>query len=190
MYKITHWLGVILIASFTVIFVFKPYLLGFAEHPEIRQIKNILMVDLEGSPLNDWLHLERKYGCKFWNNQGKLMSFYNNSIEMNRDSHRNSEEFLKNHKENRDTLERKIEQLDGRTSSDKEILIAKLLKSGLKGELRELEKERSLNLEFIAIYEKMNPKDQEKFILATSIETAIRTKHASCFDEKSSHQLK
>jgi hypothetical protein len=190
MYKIIHWLGVILIALLTVIFVFKPYLLGFAEHPEIRQAKIILMVDREGIPLNDWLYLERKYGCKFWNNQTKLMSFYKVSIEINRDSHRKSEEFLKNYKENRDALERKIEQLDGRTSSEKEIFTSKLLKSNLNGELRELEKERFLNLEYVAMYEKMNAKDQEQFNLATSIETAIRSKHASCFDERSSHQLK
>jgi len=187
MYKIIHWLGVILIASLTLIFVFKPYLLGFTEHPEIRQTKNILMVDREGIPLNDWLHLEKKYGCKFWNNQTKLMSFYKESFEINRDSRRNSEEFLRNYKESRDALERKMEQLSGRTSSDKEILIAELLKPSLKGELRELEKQRLLNIEFVAMYEKMNAKDQEKFNLATSIETSIRLNHASCFDEKSSN---
>jgi hypothetical protein len=187
MYKIIHWLGVILIASLTLIFVFKPYLLGFTEHPEIRQTKNILMVDREGIPLNDWLHLEKKYGCKFWNNQIRLMSFYKESFEINRNSRRNSEEFLSNYKESRDALERKMEQLSSRTSSDKEILIAELLKPGLKGELRELEKQRLLNIEFVAMYEKMNAKDQEKFNLATSIETSIRLTHASCFDEKSSN---
>ncbi len=115
------------------------------------------------------------------------MSFYKESFEINRDSRRNSEEFLRSYKESRDALERKMEQLSGRTSSDKDILIAELLKPGLKGELRELEKQRLLNIEFGAMYEKMNAKDQEKFNLATSIETSIRLNHASCFDEKSSN---
>lgn len=186
MYKILHWLGVISIAFLTLIFVFKPYLLGLTEHPEIKQTNKIIMVDREGAPLNDWLHLEIKYGCKFWNNQMRLISIYKLSFEINHDSRRNSEEFLRNYKESRDVLETKIEQLNGRTSSDKEILIAELLKPGLKGELRELEKQRLLNIEFVAMYEKLNAKDQEKFNLATSIETAIRLNHASCFDEKSS----
>lgn len=190
MYKIIHWLGVILIASLTLIFVFKPYLLGFTEHPEIRQTKNILMVDREGIPLNDWLHLEKKYGCKFWNNQTRLMSFYKLSVEINRDLRRDSEEFLSNYKEKKEEVEREIEQLNGRTTSDKEIWIAELLKPGLKGKLRELENERTLNFELVAMYEKLNAKDQEKFNLATSIETAIRSKHASCFEEKSIYQFK
>ncbi len=190
MYKILHWLGVISIALLTLISVFKPYLLGLTEHPEIKQTKNILMIDREGIPLNDWLHLEKKYGCKFWNNQYRLMSFYKESVEINRNLLRHSEDFLSNYKENKDALERKLEQLDGRTSNDKEILVSELLKPGLKGELRELEKDRILNLEFVAMYENMNAKDQEKFKLTTSIETTIRSKHESCFEEKSIYQFK
>ena len=190
MYKIIHWLGVLLIASFTLIFVFKPYLFGLTEHPEIRQTKKVLMIDSEGMPLSDWAHLEKKYGCKFWVNQARRMSFHKESVEINRDLLLHSEDFLRNYKENKETLERKIEQITDHTSNDKEILIAEILKPGLKGALNGLEKERILNLELVAMYKKMSTKDEEKFNLATSIETAIRSKHASCFDEKSSYQLK
>lgn len=190
MYKIIHWLGVILIASLTLIFVFKPYLFGLTEHPEIRQTKKVLMIDPEGIPLSDWAHLEKKYGCIFWVNQARRMSFHKESVEINRDLLLHSEDILRNYKQNKETLERKIEQIADRTSNDKEILIAELLKPGLKGALNGLEKERILNLELVTMYKEMSAKDQEKFNLATSIENKIRSKHASCFQDKSIDQSK
>lgn len=190
MYKIIHWLGVIAIAVLTTIFVFKPHLLGLTENPEIASTREQIMVDRDGFPLNDWTHLEKKYGCKFWINQSKLMSFIERPIFSYRDLYSESEEFLAKYAEEKRKIEVKLKEVEDRINGEEKISIPKLKRSNLAAELRKLEREKIDHQEIVSIYKEKIVEEEEKSKSAAAILTAIRSRYPHCFDDKSTPQIK
>ena len=173
MYKIIHWIGVIAIALLTTIFVFKPHLLGLAENPEMLSTKELVMVDRYGYPLNEWAHLEGKYGCKFWINQSQLMSFIEERVAFYRHLQNESEKFLAEYTKEKSNIETKLKEAEGRINSGEKISIPKLQISNIAADLRKLEKEKINHLENISIYESQIAEAEEKSKSAAVTLTAI-----------------
>jgi hypothetical protein len=113
LYSIPHWIGVLAIAAFVVIFLSHPHLVGIGENPDIKTMTSDVLISGRYFKDQKSKDLHSKYGCKFWKYQeqalDKNIKYEEISISTYAEIREDELKFMKNYPEKRSKLESKLE---------------------------------------------------------------------------------
>lgn len=180
----THarWLGVAVIATIVVIFIFEPYYLSRTENPDIKIMTSDVLISGRSFKNQDSKALHLKYGCKFWRYQEKALDLHIKekefSILLSTEAKEKATEFLTNYAEIKSKLESKH-------SADQKAGEVGFLTTIRQTEMRSLERDLETNkasLEYLpmqiekAIIDKTKLEVDKKIVISMANECAVDLK--------------